>query len=371
MTNPANELLDSNRRIYIVATGAGAGLQKMLWDVPGISKVLVGAEFPYAPEATNRFLGFRPEEGYCSESAAIALAMEAYYRAFQPLAPPAVGLGLTASVASNAEHRGDHRVYVATVTDTECWVHRGILVKGHGPDARSRDGDISDRFGLSVLLQATGQKVTLRTAQEDPLQIGYSLLGHESRECNEDAMNVLLGHPLFTASGKRLPFLPNSPGLTLFPGAFNPPHDAHLWMAKETQAVFHITINPPHKSALGVAEVLQRARFLEGSNRLFTKDDPLYIDKARRFPGSKMLIGADALERMLDPKWGLEVGAMFDEFSKLGVKFLVVDREVDGKLVTLDTISGAPKALCARLVNPVQHLGMSSTKIREAVGSFA
>jgi nicotinamide mononucleotide (NMN) deamidase PncC len=355
----AAQLLQKDHRIYVVSTGAGAGLQKILWDVPGISKVLVGAEFPYAKEATDKFLGFEPES-YCSEETAVALAMEAYYRAFQPGGAPAIGLGLTGSVASNTAHRGEHRVFVATVTDGNCRVHNAVLEKGSGPEARKRDGDLSDALGLAALLSASD-----RGLPEASLICEFD---YEVNECF-DPVETLLRHPLFTASGKRLRVPSNGNGLVLFPGAFNPPHEGHFWMAKENSATFHITINPPHKPALSVAEMLQRAKMLEGFPRLFTKDDPLYLDKARKFPGAKIMVGVDAMERMLDPKWGVEIEPMMNEFRRLGIKFLVADRELNGRMMMLDDIKGAPEDLCQRILRPAQHLAMSSTKVREAMAA--
>jgi hypothetical protein len=352
-----SRLLGTPHRFYIAATGAGAGLQELLWAIPGISSILVGAEFPYAPEATDRFLGFRPES-YCSERTAIALAMEAYTRAFLPWGAPAVGLGLTASVASTKAHRGDHRVFLATVSDTGVWVYSLTLPKGTGWEYRQRDGDICDTLGAVALLDAVHQ--------EHPRRLGLGLPDYEQVKRDELAMEVLLTHPLFAVSGKRPEPPANGNGLTLFPGAFNPPHEGHVWMAKEHGATFHVTINPPHKPALTVAEVLQRAKLLEGFPRIFTVGDPLYIDKARRFPGAKILIGVDALERMLDPKWGVEIAPLLSELRQLGIRFLVADREINGTIQTLDHITGAPMDLCERVLRPAQHLAMSSTKLRAA-----
>jgi hypothetical protein len=355
MAHGASKLLEADRRIYLVATGAGAGLQKLLWDVPGISRVLVGAEFPYAADATDRFLGFVPGR-YCSGETAIALAIEAYYRAFQPRGAPAVGLGLTASVASTAEHRGDHRVFVASVTDGDCRLYSARLSKDHGTDARARDGEISDTLGLAALLSAAGHA-------EEPRALS-GVLDFQSECCAKAALRVVLEHPLFTASGKRGPAPGNGNGLTLFPGAFDPPHDAHLWMAREHSATFHVTIDPPHKPQLGIAEVIQRAKLLEDFDRIFTAGDPLYIDKARRFPGARILLGADALVRLLDPAWGHELEPMVREFRSLGIRFLVADRVVNGELLTLDSVE-APRDICQRILRPSQHLSLSSTKLRE------
>lgn len=358
----AKALRATKLKYYFVATGAGAGLQKLLWDVPGISKVLVGAEFPYAPEATDRFLGFKPAS-YCSQETAVHLALEAYFRAFQPGAGPAIGLGLTASVASTEAHRGEHRVHVATISDHWCQLYSATLEKGSGEAQRRLDGLLSDALGLYALRNSSSDNWQPTGFLKE---LPDSLPSFTKVNAEAVALQCILEYPLWTPSGKRQQVPTNGNGLTLFPGAFNPPHDGHFWMAKEHQAIFHITINPPHKPALTAAQMLQRAKMLEGFPRLFTKDDPLYLDKARRFPGAKILIGVDAVERMLDPKWGVEITPMLEEFRRLGIKFLVADRELDGKVITLDDLKDAPKDLCERILRPAQHLTMSSTKVREA-----
>lgn len=351
-------MLETKCRAYVVATGAGAGLQKLLWDVPGISDVLVGAALPYATDAMDRFLGFSPAQ-YCSEDTAIAMALAAYGEAFAPGGAPAIGLGLTASVASRSAHRGDHRVFVAAVSEAGATLVSATLNKGSGAEARRRDGDVCDAIGLSALLAS---------AQRRPIEPSHDVAHWSSLECSARAMQVFLERPYFAASGKRREAPTNGNGLALFPGAFNPPHDGHFWMARENAATFHITIDPPHKPALSIAQVLQRAKLLDGFSRLFTEGDPLYLDKARRFPGAKILIGADAVARMLEPKWGVEIGSLLRELRQLGIRLLVADREMDGKLLSLDDIPGAPMDLCERILGPAQHLTMSSTKIRDAMG---
>ncbi len=92
------------------------------------------------------------------------------------------------------------------------------------------------------------------------------------------------------------------------------------------RATFHVTADPPHKARLSVAELVQRAKLLHGKPRLFSEGDALYVDKARRNPGASFLLGADALERLLDPKWGPEPLPMLYEIAALGCRFLVLDR---------------------------------------------
>lgn len=341
-----NTLLTAKNRIYIVASGAGAGLQNILWQVPGISAVLVGAEFPYAPEATDKFLGFKPAK-YCSEDTAISLALEAYSRAFVLNGAAAVGLGLTASVASTVAHRGAHRVFIAVATKNGVKAYSEILVKGVGMAARIQDGDKCDALALTALAEPEALVMT---------------------DATDKATKLFFEHPYFLENGERGEVPETGNGLVLFPGAFNPPHEGHKWLARASRGIFHITTNPPHKPALNVIELVERAKLLDGYARIFTQDDPLYLDKARKFPGAKIIVGVDALIRMLDPKWGVEITPLLNEFRALGTKFLVADREVNGQVETLFHIAGAPLDICKRINNPTEHYKMSSTALRNGIG---
>jgi hypothetical protein len=73
----------------------------------------------------------------------------------------------------------------------------------------------------------------------------------------------------------------------------------------------------------------------------------MYLDKARAYPGIPLVLGADAMVRMLDPKWGLDLKEMFLAFKKLDTKLLVAGRTIGDKFVTVVDIS---KDL--RLANP-------------------
>ena len=95
------------------------------------------------------------------------------------------------------------------------------------------------------------------------------------------------------------------------------------------EVTFTITANPPHKERLSVTDMLQRAKLLKGNDVLFSEGDPLYIDKAQRH-GNDMIIGVDALERMLT--WdGANPKEVIQAFQDLKVRFLVIGREMTGR----------------------------------------
>lgn len=333
---------------YLISTGGGAGIQGRLWNTPGISDVLLGAEFPYAKEATDACLGFEPGR-YVVPETAIDLAMTAFFKAVSSKNPKPLGVGLTAAVASNRTHRGDHRVFVATVSDAGCRLFLAELEKGEGPVQREKDGRICDTLTLIALIYGLGLKSAMRTvdAADEIASVLGSLKAYKVDEDIEGFVeDRFFERPFFTASGKReQPW--QCKGFVL-PGAFNPPHEGHHQLARaalrephkcETTVTYAVTQKTPHKGALSVPEMLRRAKFLEGRDRKFTRNDPLYIDKARQNPGAAFIVGVDAVERLFDCKWlaGTQwnVETQLGEFERLGTRFYVAGREVEGKFRTL------------------------------------
>lgn len=349
----ANAIRLTKRPVYMICTGAGAGIQEMLWEVPGISDVLCGAEFPYAKEMTDTTLGFEPTK-YVSPETAVDLAMTAFYKVADR--PGAVGLGLTAAVASSRAHRGDHRVYIATVSDTGCRVFCGTLQKGEGQAQRLVDGALCNALGFATLVQSLGLDLSLTSSP-----YAKALASLQEFRIIEDASALLTDRfferPYFTASGKRELLAARPKGLIL-PGAFNPPHEGHHKLAAAAseefvagygeafmpaaRVTYAVSQKTPHKGSLTVTEMLRRAKLLTGLDRMFTREDPLYIDKARQHPGSNFIVGVDAVSRLLDPAWGLNPNTQFQEFQALGTHFYVAGRTVDGVFKTLNDLPIPP-----------------------------
>jgi nicotinic acid mononucleotide adenylyltransferase len=315
-------------RVFVVCTGAGAGAQADLWRTPGCSEYLAGAAFPYASDQLQEFLGFRPERA-SSPDTALELAMAAYQRAWLPGGSAAIGIGVTAVVASTAVHRGEHRIHAAAMTREGVWGVDVVLDKASGKVARQLDGERADALVAGLLAGARGQAP-------------WSAVGAQDRSTRARAL--FFERPLFDEAGERTPLGALGPG-ALFPGAFNPPHAGHLGaaLASGEPVIFAISADPPHKPALALCDLLERAKALHGRRRMFTVGDALYLEKARRFPGRAMLIGADALERMLDERWGAPVMPMLRELALLGTRFLVFGRAVEGTYLTARAVLEAAR----------------------------
>lgn len=337
-------LKSANISLHVIATGAGAGIQSKLWEVPGASAFLSGCSFPYAAEETAEILGFAPER-LCSEETAIDLASAAYMRAYRFGGKSPIGIGVTAAVPTDRERRGPDRVHACIITDSE--VRVDCMDFARGSMTRAEAGGWCDTLALSLLTSKGGIDATA------------------------PALARFFGRPYFSRTGERLPGRPDMKA-ALMPGAFNPPHEGHHGIAAEVElehhvpVVFHVTANAPHKPPLTVQELLKRAKLLKGKNTLFTRGEALYIEKARRFPETPIVMGSDALLRMLDPQWGPEVKAMLCEFSQLGTTFFVSPREG----VTVDDCFERCSVDCEfrwMFTELKSAFAMSSTKLREKV----
>lgn len=361
--NWREKLKAANVNIHLVATGGGAGFQNELWGEPGSSAYLSGASFPYSPEEQEEFLGFMPEH-FASEENAIDLASAAYMKAYKFGGKNPVGLSVTASVASEKEHRGDHRVYTCLMTNDKVITTHHTMVKGVGTCQRSKDGYDCDSLAFFTLLDGLDIAQCSTTGKPD------------YKDATQLATDRFFLRPYFESTGKRFAKVPVNFDYAIYPGAFNPPHEGHFGVAEAVrqdyfrETVFEITARPPHKDPLTVQQCLQRAKLLRCNNRIFTVANPYYIDKARANPGVPLILGADAMVRMLDPKWGLDTKAMLQEFYELGTDLYIAGREVNGKWMTMADISNSmifkdQREMFLRIARPISgEWNISSTEIR-------
>jgi hypothetical protein len=343
------KLRDAGRPIFVAATGAGAGLQNILWSMPGSSAFLEGAAFTYSMNQLEGFVGLEVD-GACSRETAILMALEAHGRAGGDIGKQeAIGLGLTATVATTREHRGDHRVHIATVSKEGCHVYSAIFEKA-----------MADRLGEGFCCDVMGLNALLRVADLPIVPFYHSRIDAYTDDTAEP-LDLLAA---WTYARSSLPAQRD----ILFPGAFNPLHEGHVGIADEVekltkrQVVFALEASMPHKPPLSFAELLRRrvnTNAAGGRQLVITHGEPLYVDKAKRFD-CDLVMGADALHRMLDPKWGPSVPQIIAEFSRLGTKVFVSDR--DGFRMADSPVATAHPEIFQRLT---QTWSQSSTAIRQ------
>jgi nicotinic acid mononucleotide adenylyltransferase/nicotinamide mononucleotide (NMN) deamidase PncC len=327
------KLKEAGISIHIAAAGAGIGLPKELWEVPGASAYLSGASFPYSKEEQAEFLGFVPEK-FCSKQHAIDMASAAYMKAFIFGGKKPIGIGIAANVATTKTHRANHEFFTCIISDDKAIVDHAILVKGEGSAKRHEDGAKCDFDGLFMLL--------------DMLNLTGSY-AKEYEDVTEEARKRFFMRPFFAADGTRHGTISDTRLYALLPGSFNPPHAGHFGMANafindventwhdcRSKILFETTTNPCNKPTLSIQDLLKRARMLNGKDRIFT-NVPLFIDKIKMFPGMPLIMGADTLDRSLDKSYGVEPMDLIMAANSSGNIF-VANRMVDGQLLTVESI---------------------------------
>jgi hypothetical protein len=141
--------------VVLAITGAGSQALAWLLAVPGASRTLIEATVPYAEASMVELLGAAPDE-FVSAETALAMARAALSRA-EALTDgdsPLIGLGCTATIATDRTKRGDHRCAVATVGQGGPRSYSLMLAKG----SRDRAGEeeVVSRLVLYALARACG-----------------------------------------------------------------------------------------------------------------------------------------------------------------------------------------------------------------------
>lgn len=301
--------------VYVAAAGAGAATLQRITAVPGISSFFTGASLLYAREELEVFVG-GPIDKSCSSSVAISLAIEAYMRAARAggYDRPAIGIGITAAIASVDPSRGGHRAFLAVVGE----------------------GNVQERYLQLGDGTKTGHEP--RTYHEHQIaDAAIDLLTFDSVDGN---VTLSAGtRPIWSPTGRLLlEQLPEN--CALLAGSFNPKHDGHRGMAaaaakRGLNPVYALESTPRHKEVLSAAVLLKRIALARDEwPVLLTEGCPLFIDKARllrsvnRAP--RFLAGADTIARMMEPRWydGTQAGvtAMLDSLATLGTEFFCFER---------------------------------------------
>jgi hypothetical protein len=134
------------------------------------------------------------------------------------------------------------------------------------------------------------------------------------------------------------------------------------------EVVFQMTGTHPVKGQIPHAVLMERTEQLRYRKPvLLMRGGGLYVEKARLLPGFSFLVGVDAALGLLNQKYygdtlaGLL--ATLSEFDRLGTRFLVVGREINGVYTTLDDVPVPSKY--RHLFVPVSgRWDVSSTELR-------
>jgi nicotinamide mononucleotide (NMN) deamidase PncC len=370
----ARAIHDSGCRLVLAITGGGSQAISTLLSVPGASRSVLEAIVPYSAEALARWLGARPEQ-FCSSRTARAMAVAAYQRArlLDAAAARPVGVGCTASLASDRPKRGPHRAYVALQTADSTAVFSLELTKGRRD--RAAEEQVVAAMGLNAVAEACGvsERLELGLHGEETVEV-------QSVQAPPAWQDLMAGRVQKVCVGPERgaePSHQSSPGgraSVVFPGAFNPLHDGHRRIAELGREMlgaptqFELSVTNVDKPPLDYLEIDNRSRQFRPDDSLWLTRAATFVEKAAIFPGATFLVGADTIARIAEPRfYGDDSQAAEAAIARIlaaGCRFLVFGRMVDGTFRTLGELT-----LPAQLLAACQEV--PAEKFREDVSSTA
>jgi hypothetical protein len=358
---------------------AGAGSLALWWlhSVGGSSRTVLEATDRYAAASLRDMLGAAPRQTV-SVPTAFAMAEAAYRRAVSlkqddtaPDQQPVLGVVCTAAIATDYSKRGDHHGVVAVRHAAGSTAQVLTLTKG-----------LRDRLGEETLVS---RMIIRSIVQHCGLQVPVPLDLSESETISEHqpsiaAMLTLLADQIVLSI--HIPpdgsfVIDQPPGeVALLSGAFNPLHEGHIRMAQKAEVLlgmpvlYELPVVNADKGTLPASEVEQRLEQFRGRFGIVLSAEPLFVEKARLFPGCVFVVGYDTAVRMVNPRYyGGEAG-MHTALSAIrgtGCRFLVAGRVQQGRFHTLYDIALPPgfDDLFLSLPEEEFRVDISSTELRE------
>jgi len=362
----------SGRQLVLEFTGASSLALAWLHAVPGSSRTILEATDRYSAASLAELLGKTPGKSVDPQTAS-AMASRAYLRACRLGEDDHrhMGVGCTATIATDRTKRGDHRCCIAVADNQSLFTRDLVLAKGQ----RDREGEESliARLVIEAIASAAGVDFVPCTLLE-----GEAIQQHTAS--TPDPLEMLLGKwarwIAIEPDGARK--RESQVSGCVYSGSFNPLHFGHEALAAAAERVtgmpvtMELTALNADKAPLRRSELERRLDQFHGRRRVVVTCAPLFSDKARLFAGCTLIMGFDTAVRLLDPRFYGDDEAQRDQSLKTiadaGCKVLVAGR-VEGKnFRTLGELPIPPAAqgLFSEIPESAFRADISATALREA-----
>ncbi|MDR9391287.1 MAG: hypothetical protein RI554_04585 [Trueperaceae bacterium] len=350
---------------------AGAGSLALAWlhAVGGSSRTLLEAVDHYHPASLADALGGTPDAAV-SGDVARDLARGAQARAdalTRGDAPPGprFGLGLTATIATDRDKRGDHRAVLAAADALGVDVTTLRFAKG----ARDRAGE-----------EAALARWVVHVAGRQAGVLGEAAPARLEGDAVEGAFQASEAYAAFLADDAATLHVDVNgrptdapPPPVLVSGSFHPMHPGHRDLAAAAEAHlgrpagYELPLVNADKAPMDPADARLRAAQAYGDRPIVLGHAALFSDKAEAWPGTTFVLGADTARRVLEPRFygGTEaLRAALGRIRAAGARFLVAGRAGDDGFRTLEDLD-VPADL-ADLFAPLPgfRVDLSSTDVR-------
>jgi hypothetical protein len=374
---------NSGRQLVVALTGGGSGALAALLQTPGASRSVLEAVVPYSLSALVDWIGGKPDQA-CSEPTARAMAMASFMRA-RRLAPEAdveslIGVGCTASLATDRPKRGERRIHGALQTSDR--TKSFSLTLASEDPTRERDESVAAQFILWIVAEACRlpnisiQDAFSADSEEARLAWDEAVVGKHQSALLLGIKKLLVLNPVCVTDPNNHSWTP----LAVFPGAFNPLHGGHRRMSSFAEArlggpvTWELSIANVDKPPLDFIAVNQRIQALQAEQDgryLALTHAPTFVEKSALFPGATFVVGADTMSRIAEPRYyGGDADRRDDAIAKIaqaGCRFLVFGRVIDEQFITLADLELPQelRQLCEEVSASDFREDVSSTALRQ------
>lgn len=361
-----------HRAVYAFA-GAGSAALAWLHAVGGSSRTLLEAIDHYHPRSLSDALGSDPERSVAPEVAA-ALARRSRERANVLVAEddppgPTLGMGLTATIATDRRKRGEHRLEAAVADGLGL---RGVSVSFEkGGRERAGEEALAGRWLLVLTAAASGLlgDAPPRMREREAVRARFEPSDPFARFLDDGAALLTID-----TDGRPHEGGPDGPSPALVSGSFHPMHAGHRGLADAAErhlgrpAYFEMSLGNAEKDAIDPGDAAARAAQAYGHRGVVMTHEPLFAGKAERMPGAVFVLGVDTARRVLEPRFYQGVDGLDRAMRRIraaGSRFLVAGRAADDGFRTLADLD-VPEAFRDLFeALPSFRVDLSSTELRE------
>lgn len=371
--NVVARIHDTPEQSVLAVAGAGNYALAWLLGVGGASRTVLETRVPYGYLAMTDFLGGYAPEQTVSADTARRMAKSAWQRgmALREGDAPIVGLGCTATIATDRTKRGDHRAFISTWDNDRVTTDSLILEKGRRD--RAGEEDVVSRLVITALARACG----IEAAIDLRLASGESVAAEAS--AHADPIRLLLNGEVkwVTVYPDGGMAVDDAPPVALLPGSFNPLHRGHVELASAASwalgvpVSYELSVVNVDKPPLEYAEIRRRIDQFRDVGTVVLTGAETFRKKAQLFPGCGFAIGWDTATRLIQPRYyGDSEAAMLTALAEMwgsGCRFSVAGRVDDaGVFRTLADVNvpAGFHPLFANIPETAFRSDVSSTAIR-------
>ena len=337
------QIHESLVQCVIATAGAGSQAISSLLAVPGASQTVLEALIPYGRSSLNQFI-HRVPTAYVEQNVARWLAGCAFQRAraLREKDIPVLGIGCTATIATNRPKSGQHRAHLV------CWGRERILTRNlflaKGARSRLEEEQLISLALIDLLAEGMGITERLPLPQHpddqfiastiDLMRIVFSVLNGDREWIGIDDDGTVIDEI--------------RPNLSFLPGSFNPLHEGHIALAQTAKiylgcpVVFELSIRNLEKPPLDSDQILERLAQFAGRWPIYLTDAPSFERKGELFGPTTFVVGYDTAERILQPEFygnQAKMYAVFDRWLRHRVRFLIAGRLYHGRFCDIDHLS--------------------------------